>query len=268
MILFQIFNILLFFISDPDELGYEIFEDIPVKKISLGSSMASVLSTSTTSLITATTQMSDNETITSETMSTPIKVPVTPAKMNFETKIPTPIQPAQDLMKFQHKMKKCDTNSNNIVMANPLENDKINNNSQEVKKVTKKGANTKSCSVVMNNIDNLKKIKKLPAISKQESPPAPVVVKIQEPIRKLEEIKHKDDYDDMVDENHLESDNELLEIEESEAPLPPLYLLKDEGSEKWILLTDLCNLLKVKSKDAVLKQVRLIHTLLLYWIFN
>ncbi|CAO1305821.1 unnamed protein product [Diamesa hyperborea] len=241
-----------FSVYDPDELGYEIFEDIPVKKISFGSSMVSVLSTSTTSLITATTQMSDNETITSETMSTPIKVPVTPAKMNFETKIPTPIQPAQDLMKFQHKMKKCDTNSNNIVMANPLE-DKMNNNSQDVKKVTKKGANTKSCSVVMNNIDSLKKIKKLPAISKQESPP--VVVKIQEPIRKLEEIKHKDDYDDMVDENHLESDNELLEIEESEAPLPPLYLLKDEGSEKWILLTDLCNLLKVKSKDAVLKQI-------------
>ncbi|CAO1366663.1 unnamed protein product [Diamesa serratosioi] len=53
----------------------------------------------------------------------------------------------------------------------------------------------------------------------------------------------------------IPSDNELLEIEESEAPLPPLYLLKDEGSEKWILLTDLCNLLKVKSKDAVLKQI-------------
>ena len=237
-----------------------------MKKISLGSSMASVLSTSTTSLITATTQMSDNETITSETMSTPIKAPATPAKMNFETKIPTPIQPAQDLMKFQHKMKKCDTNSNNIVMANPLENDKINNNSQEVKKVTKKCANTKGCSIVINNIDNLKKIKKLPAISKQELPPA--VIKIQEPIRKLDEIKHKDDYDDMVDDNHLESDNELLEIEESEAPLPPLYLLKDEGSEKWILLTDLCNLLKVKSKDAVLKQVRLKSSLLFYQYFN
>lgn len=48
---------------------------------------------------------------------------------------------------------------------------------------------------------------------------------------------------------------ELFEIEESEAPQVPLYLLRDEGSIKWALLTDLLFMLKVKSKDTLLKQV-------------
>lgn len=175
--------------------------------------------------------MSDNETNASESTATPIKVPSTPMKA-----------PSQDLIKYQHKMKKCDTNSNNLVMNN------LEMNSHDTSKMKK----TKGCSVVLNNIDSaMKKIKKLPAIPKQELTP-----KIPEPIQKMEEIKHKDDYDEMVDGDNMESDNDFLELEESEAPLPPLYLLKDEGSDKWILLTDLCNLLKVKSKDAVLKQVR------------
>jgi hypothetical protein len=187
--------------------------------------------------VTATTQMSDNETNASETTATPIKVPATPMKA-----------PSQDLIKYQHKMKKCDTNSNNLVM-NSLEVV----NSQESIKISSAGKKTKGCSVILNHIDSaMKKIKKLPAIPKQDQQQT----KLPEPIQKLEEIKHKEDYDDMVDGDNLESDNEFLELEESEAPLPPLYLLKDEGSDKWILLTDLCNLLKVKSKDAVLKQVK------------
>lgn len=211
-----------------------MFNDIPINKADLGSSIASVFSTSLTSLVTATTQMSDNETIASETTATPIKVPATPMKA-----------PSQDLIKYQHKMKKCDTNSNNLVMTDVTSQDKVS----PVKK------KTKGCSVVLNQIDStMKKIKKLPAIAKQEQI---TPQKLPEPIQKLEEIKHKEDYDDMmVDGDNMESDSEFLELEESEAPLPPLYLLKDEGSDKWILLTDLCNLLKVKSKDAVLKQVR------------
>lgn len=205
-----------------------MFDDIPLYKADLGSSVASVFSTSLTSLVTATTQMSDNETVISETTATPIKVPATPMKA-----------PHQDLIKYQHKMKKCDTNSNNLVVSD------VNN--QESKK-----RETKSCSTVLSQIESsMKKIKKLPAIPKQEQITS---TKLPEPIQKVE--KHKEDYDDiMADADNLESDNEFLELEESEAPLPPLYLLRDEGSDKWILLTDLCNLLKVKSKDAVLKQV-------------
>lgn len=53
-----------------------------------------------------------------------------------------------------------------------------------------------------------------------------------------------------------DSDAELFEIEESDTPLIPLYHLRDEGTaQKWVLLSDLCYLLKVKSKDTLLKLV-------------
>lgn len=191
----------------------------------MGSSVASVFSTSLTSLVTATTQMSDNETVASEITATPMKAP------------------SQELIKYQHKMLKCDTNSNNLVVSEV--------NSMDANKIIASTKKTKGCSVVLNHIDSMKKIKKLPPIAKQEVKPP----KVPEPIQKFEEIKQKEDYDDMMVDG--EPDSEFLELEESEAPLPPLYLLRDEGADKWILLTDLCNLLKVKSKDAVLKQVRL-----------
>lgn len=50
-------------------------------------------------------------------------------------------------------------------------------------------------------------------------------------------------------------DGKLFEFEESEAPLLPLYLLRDEGPVNWVLFSDLCYVLKVKSKEALLKQV-------------
>jgi hypothetical protein len=182
--------------------------------------------------------MSDNETVISETTatSTPMKTPM---------KAPPP---SMDLIKYQHKMKKCDTNSNNLV---------VSDNAPSIEVKNEKGSKrSKNCSVILNNnIDStMKKIKKLPAIVKTEMP---MIIKspTTEVIHKLDEIKHKDDYDDMLAEENLESDCEFFEVEESEAPLPPLYLLRDEGTDKWILLSDLCNLLKVKSKDAVLKQV-------------
>lgn len=51
------------------------------------------------------------------------------------------------------------------------------------------------------------------------------------------------------------SDTELFEIEESETPLIPLYQIREEGAIKWVLFTDLCYLLKIKSKDTLLKLV-------------
>ncbi|XP_041448592.1 LOW QUALITY PROTEIN: uncharacterized protein LOC111073418 [Drosophila obscura] len=56
-----------------------------------------------------------------------------------------------------------------------------------------------------------------------------------------------------MDDNELNGD--IFEFEEADVPLPPLYLLKDEGSDKWVLLNDLCNLLKVKSKDTLLNKL-------------
>ena len=46
-----------------------------------------------------------------------------------------------------------------------------------------------------------------------------------------------------------------FEYEESDRPLPPLYVLKDEYNERWMLMSDLCTFLKFKSKEAVLRQV-------------
>ncbi|XP_032310628.1 nascent polypeptide-associated complex subunit alpha, muscle-specific form [Drosophila ananassae] len=65
--------------------------------------------------------------------------------------------------------------------------------------------------------------------------------------------------DDQADIETMDMDSELngdiFEFEEADVPLPPLYLLKDEGSDKWVLLNDLCNLLKVKSKDTLLNKL-------------
>ncbi|XP_034105062.1 uncharacterized protein LOC117568485 [Drosophila albomicans] len=74
---------------------------------------------------------------------------------------------------------------------------------------------------------------------------------------------HDDDEDDDADadvDNERETltdelNGDIFEFEEADVPLPPLYLLKDEGSDKWVLLNDLCNLLKVKSKDTLLNKI-------------
>uniref|UniRef100_A0A182JND8 ANK_REP_REGION domain-containing protein n=1 Tax=Anopheles christyi TaxID=43041 RepID=A0A182JND8_9DIPT len=47
----------------------------------------------------------------------------------------------------------------------------------------------------------------------------------------------------------------IFEYEEADRPLPPLYVLKDEYNERWMLMSDLCNFLKFKSKEAVLRQI-------------
>lgn len=92
----------------------------------------------------------------------------------------------------------------------------------------------KNCTVVLNNIDSHPQISNNPAI-----------------IRAVKEKFTKIPEEELLDDSNVDN----FEFEESESPLPPIYLLKDEGQEKWVLLNDLCTLLKVKSKDAVLKQV-------------
>lgn len=60
---------------------------------------------------------------------------------------------------------------------------------------------------------------------------------------------------DPVESSLNSDDGEMFEFEECETVLPPVYFLKDEGSEKWCMLTDLQNLLKIKSKETLLKQL-------------
>lgn len=64
-----------------------------------------------------------------------------------------------------------------------------------------------------------------------------------------------DDDDDNENDGVDGSDEMVFEYEESDRPLPPLYALKDEHNERWVLLSDLCQLLKFKSKEAVLRQI-------------
>lgn len=74
--------------------------------------------------------------------------------------------------------------------------------------------------------------------------------------QKLKEDSDCDKLDDDDEDGDGDCGSDLFEFEESEAPLVPLYKLKEEGAVKWVLLSDLCNVLKVKSKDTLLKQVR------------
>lgn len=54
----------------------------------------------------------------------------------------------------------------------------------------------------------------------------------------------------------LESEEEDIEFEISESLLPNLYTLRGESpTDRWILLQDLSNLLKIKSRDALLRQI-------------
>lgn len=82
------------------------------------------------------------------------------------------------------------------------------------------------------------------------------------PVRR--KSKQKDEVDAKIEEKDQpsdsradDSDSELFEIEESDGPLIPLYHLREEGTTKWVLLSDLCYLLKIKSKDTLMKMVRL-----------
>lgn len=100
--------------------------------------------------------------------------------------------------------------------------------------------NLSACSVVLNTLE---------AVSNAGSS-APLV----EPLSTAGGANVAPDQSDQSEGD--DSDGELFEIEESEAPHVPLYHLRDEGAVKWALLTDLCLMLKVKSKDTLLKQVR------------
>lgn len=53
-----------------------------------------------------------------------------------------------------------------------------------------------------------------------------------------------------------EVEEEDVEFEISESLLPNLYTLRGESlTDRWILLQDLSNLLKIKSRDALLRQI-------------
>lgn len=100
-----------------------------------------------------------------------------------------------------------------------------------------------NCTVVLNNIDSMTNFNCTSTAMKNCD---------SVDFKRQQLLQDKENFDVTSDSDG----GDVFEIEESESPLPPLYLLRDEGAEKWVLLSDLCTLLKVKSKDTLLKQVR------------
>lgn len=98
---------------------------------------------------------------------------------------------------------------------------------------------TPNCPLVLNNLPTTKSTpaKSLRKAKSFEKTPA-------------EKVDIEIDHD-------IDSNDKLFEFEECESPLLPLYLLRDEGTVKWVLFNDLGYLLKLKSKDALFKQVSL-----------
>lgn len=206
----QIFlNKLILFYTDPDEIGYNIFDDLPF-------------------------EINDEK-----------------KKINLSTMEGANLGSTDIVVKSET----CDTNSNIMVVdpnnIKPKHNEKIAESKLE--NISKKNKKlSKNCTVVLNSIDS----------SYENSKPQG---------SKLEYIKKPSNNEnsqfDQIDGD--DSDCKLFEFEESENPLIPLYHLRDEGSIKWVLLSDLCYLLKVKSKDTLLKQVSKIHvTFKLFKICN
>lgn len=61
---------------------------------------------------------------------------------------------------------------------------------------------------------------------------------------------------DDVPESNPSSEDEDIEFESSDVLLPNLYTLRGESqTEHWVLLQDLSNLLKIKSRDTLLRQI-------------
>lgn len=146
-------------------------------------------------------------------------------------------------------MIKNDSNSNNLIMTD-LSKQKSQSTSLNSSKHNSTKRASKKKGGVLNNNNN---------INSSITGNIATTLKTKKDQKMSSTIKSSDDFksnaDDKFDCIDHDSDNDIFELEESDIPLPPVYLLKDEGADKWIQLADLCNLLKVKSKEAVLKQV-------------
>lgn len=123
--------------------------------------------------------------------------------------------------------KSYDSNLNNI--------DLFKSSTPPSESITAKNFKYKPCAVVLNNIADVKDFA------------------TRELRKSLDQIDAVMKTESQFIET--ESENDVFEFEESDGPLPPLYILRDEGSDKWVMLNDLCTIMKVKSKEAILKQV-------------
>lgn len=143
---------------------------------------------------------------------------------------------------------KCDSNSN--IMPTKSTTRKRSSNAlsspENHRTIKSKYKNLSPCTVVLTNLTD-KSNTKANGANKPATPSLSTANQMPDiPTEPPEIIEFSDD----------DSDADFFEIEESQAPHVPLYHLRDEGTVKWALLSDLCYMLKVKSKDTLLKQVR------------
>lgn len=155
---------------------------------------------------------------------------------------------------------KRDSNANDILLSpNLMRPAPSNPNNRFMNSVTAVYKSLSSCSVRLSNIDASLAAQKMTATAATDSagsttPTRPMAtLNNAAAARSLRNSVELHVAGDALDDD--DSDGELFEFEESDAPHVPLYTLRDEGAIKWAMLTDLCGMLKVKSKDTLLKQV-------------
>ncbi|XP_055611402.1 mucin-17-like [Uranotaenia lowii] len=202
---------------DPEENGCDLFSDIP--------------------------GFSDDETH-HNSSSTTERSSLSTSTRQSDIYLPPPSAPIPKLQ--PPVVKKCDSNSN--IMNFDLRLDNELTNSIEQRKY-------KDCAVVLNDIQEL-------SAGRQNQQPTYINGELtHHKSRCYPEARNGltdcDRGAEDVDSGNDDGDGEFMfEYEEAERPLPPLYLLKDDhAGDKWVLMTDLCNFLKLKSKEAVMKHI-------------
>lgn len=161
------------------------------------------------------------------------------------------------------KTEKCDSNSNIMFIDTTPAKPSVTRGA--MLPVTAAYKNLSTCTVVLNSIDSISRCSGGPStiktnVSAANLPPPPLLPPPPPPA-----LLAADDGDTSFSDD--DSDGDLFEIEEAETPHVPLYHLRDEGTIKWALLTDLCYILKIKSKDSLLKQVNCIFFLIYLTMF-
>lgn len=163
---------------------------------------------------------------------------------------PSPTTPITVDTAKEIKTNKCDSNSNIMLMKTTTRKRPPTaiSSPENHRNIKSKYKNLSPCTVVLTNMSD-KNNTKANGVSKPATPTLSATNQIPDiPSEQPEIIEFSDD----------DSDADFFEIEESQAPHVPLYHLRDEGQVKWALLSDLCYMLKVKSKDTLLKQVRFV----------
>lgn len=151
--------------------------------------------------------------------------------------IPCNNERREDIKSFESIVKTKDNKNDTIasMKTTPDKDDETTNGGSAQLQHGFKNIST-NCTVVLNNI---RSIRSSPSKGQRKT-----------------KVADKSGDDASANSSDIDKDCKLFEFEESETPLLPLYLLRDEGTVQWVLFSDLCYLLKVKSKEALLKQVR------------